>query len=95
LLGDEEWDYSKAGMAAAMKEEEEEQFVSSDNIPGEEPRDYTINYLGLYSWEHKHLVAVKEEELPATPLDLDNDEALRLGITSSLEALVEWQGLIV
>jgi hypothetical protein len=37
-----------------------------------------------------------EAELPYQPCELDDDEALKLGIAASkLEAIAEWQGLAI
>jgi hypothetical protein len=59
---DDECDY---GEAPVVKVEEEEPIVGGDDIPGEEPRDNTADYLSLLAWLPKQLAVVnKEGELP-------------------------------
>jgi hypothetical protein len=72
--------------------------VGSDDVPSEGSQyDTMINYLGPLACEWEQLVAMKkEDELLAQPLYLDDDEALRLGITTSeLESLSECQCMVM
>jgi hypothetical protein len=39
-------------------------FKDGEDIPGEETRDDTEDYLSLLVWEHKQLAAVKTENKP-------------------------------
>jgi hypothetical protein len=56
--------------------------VGDNDIPGEEPTDDALNYLGLHTYERELAEDVKQEkDLPVQPPELDDDEAFRLAIT--------------
>jgi hypothetical protein len=71
--------------------------VGGNDIPGEEPSDDALNYLGLLAYERELAEDVKQEkDLPVQPRELDDDEAFRLAITHfEMKDLAKWDSLAV